>query len=30
MIQVIDYLQANGFKVYIVSGTDRYISRAIF
>ena len=30
MIQVIDYLQANDFTVYIVSGTDRLISRAIF
>ncbi|MCR5442843.1 MAG: haloacid dehalogenase-like hydrolase [Sphaerochaetaceae bacterium] len=30
MIQVIDYLQANDFTVYIISGTDRYISRAIF
>ena len=30
MIQVIDYLQANDFTVYIVSGTDRVISRAIF
>ena len=30
MLQVVDYLQANDFTVYIVSGTDRYISRAIF
>ena len=30
MIQVIEYLQANGFTVYIESGTDRLISRAIF
>ena len=30
MIQVIDYLQANDFTVYIISGTDRYISRGIF
>ena len=30
MIQIINYLQANNFTVYIVSGTDRFISRAIF
>ena len=30
MKQVIEYLQANGFMVYVVSGTDRIISRAIF
>ena len=29
MIQVIDYLQANDFTVYIVSGTDRLIVRGI-
>lgn len=29
MLQVIDYLQAKGFKVYIVSGTDRFIVRGI-
>ena len=29
MLQVIDYLQANGFKVYIVSGTDRFIVRGV-
>ena len=29
MLQVIDYLNDNGFKVYIVSGTDRLITRAI-
>lgn len=29
MLQVIDYLQANGFKVYVVSGTDRFIVRGI-
>ena len=29
MIQVIDYLQANDFKVYIVSGTDRLIVRGL-
>lgn len=30
MIQVIEYLQANGFTIYVISGTDRFISRAIF
>ena len=30
MVQIVEYLQDNGFTVYIVSGTDRYISRAIF
>ena len=30
MIQVVKYLQANGFTVYVVSGTDRFITRAIF
>ena len=29
MVQVVDYLQANGFTVYIVSGTDRLIVRGI-
>ncbi len=29
MLQVIDYLNENGFKVYIVSGTDRLITRAV-
>ena len=29
MLQVFDYLQANGFKVYVVSGTDRFIVRGI-
>ena len=29
MLQVVDYLQANGFTVYIVSGTDRFIVRGI-
>jgi len=29
MLQVVDYLQANGFTVYIVSGTDRLIVRGI-
>ena len=29
MVQVIDYLQANDFKVYIVSGTDRLILRGL-
>ena len=29
MLQVIDYLQANDFTVYIVSGTDRIITRAL-
>ena len=29
MIEVIDYLQANDFKVYIVSGTDRLIVRGL-
>ena len=27
MIEVVEYLQANGFKCYIVSGTDRFICR---
>ena len=29
MLQVIDYLKANDFTVYIVSGTDRFIVRGI-
>ena len=29
MLEVIDFLQANDFKVYIVSGTDRFIVRGI-
>ncbi len=29
MLQLVDYLQANDFKVYIVSGTDRLILRGI-
>lgn len=29
MIQVVEYLQANNFTVYIVSGTDRFIVRGI-
>ncbi|MBO4818731.1 MAG: haloacid dehalogenase-like hydrolase [Firmicutes bacterium] len=29
MLQVVEYLQANGFKVYVVSGTDRFIVRGI-
>lgn len=29
MLQVIDYLQENDFKVYIVSGTDRLITRGL-
>ena len=29
MIEVIDYLQSNGFKAYIVSGSDRFICRAL-
>ena len=29
MVQVIDYLQLNDFKVYIVSGTDRFLVRGI-
>lgn len=30
MLQIIDYLEANDFTVYIVSGTDRFIVRGIF
>lgn len=30
MVQVVNYLQANGFDVYMVSGTDRLIMRGIF
>ena len=29
MLQVIDYLEANDFTVYVVSGTDRFIVRGI-
>ena len=29
MLQIVDYLQANDFTVYIVSGTDRFIVRGI-
>ncbi|MBR0385701.1 MAG: haloacid dehalogenase-like hydrolase, partial [Erysipelotrichaceae bacterium] len=29
MVEVVEYLQANGFTVYIVSGTDRLIVRGI-
>ena len=29
MLQIIDFLQANDFKVYIVSGTDRFIVRGL-
>ena len=29
MLQVVDYLGANGFKVWIVSGTDRFIVRGL-
>ena len=29
MVEVVDYLQDNGFTVYVVSGTDRIISRGI-
>ncbi len=29
MIQVVDYLKANDFTVYVVSGTDRFIVRGI-
>ena len=29
MLQVIEYLKANDFKVYIVSGTDRLITRGL-
>ena len=30
MVQVVNYLQANDFTVYIISGTDRLIVRGIF
>ena len=30
MLQIIDYLEANDFTVYIISGTDRLIVRGIF
>ncbi|WP_049895828.1 haloacid dehalogenase-like hydrolase [Oribacterium sp. NK2B42] len=29
MLQIVDYLQANDFTVYVVSGTDRFILRSI-
>lgn len=29
MLQVVDYLNDNDFKVYIVSGTDRLITRGL-
>jgi len=29
MLQIVDYLQANDFTVYVVSGTDRFIIRSI-
>ena len=29
MVQVVEYLQANDFKVYIVSGTDRFLIRGL-
>ena len=29
MLQVVDYLQANDFKVYVISGTDRLITRGL-
>ena len=29
MLEVVDYLVANGFKVWVVSGTDRFIVRGI-
>ena len=29
MLQIVDFLQANGFTVYVVSGTDRFIVRGI-
>lgn len=29
MLQVVDYLQANDFTVYVVSGTDRFIVRGL-
>ena len=29
MLEIVDYLQANDFKVYIVSGTDRLITRGL-
>ena len=28
MVQVVDYLRKNDFKVYVVSGTDRFLARA--
>ena len=29
MVQIVNYLQANGFTVYVVSGTDRFIVRNV-
>lgn len=29
MLQVFDYLRANGFTIYVVSGSDRFICRAL-
>lgn len=29
MVQVVNYLEANGFEVYIVSGTDRFVLRSL-
>ncbi len=29
MLQVFDYLKANGFTIYVVSGSDRFICRAL-
>ena len=29
MLQVIDYLKANDFRVYVISGTDRFICRGL-
>ena len=29
MLQVFDYLKANGFTIYVVSGTDRFVCRAL-
>ncbi len=29
MLQVVDYLRANGFRVWVVSGTDRFIVRGL-
>jgi phosphoserine phosphatase len=29
MLQVMDYLKANGFTIYVISGSDRFICRAL-